>query len=99
MRILPSVLLTLFLPLLGCGHKQTNVKIPPPPENPPRQTAASKPPSIEADADATLATSLPPVAASPSGKPLYTQLGIASWYGAPYHNRRASNGEPYDMNQ
>jgi rare lipoprotein A len=26
------------------------------------------------------------------------QLGKASWYGAPYHNRRAANGEVYDMN-
>ena len=23
---------------------------------------------------------------------------MASWYGAPYHNRRGSNGEVYDMN-
>ena len=23
---------------------------------------------------------------------------MASWYGAPYHNRRAANGEVYDMN-
>ena len=26
-------------------------------------------------------------------------MGIASWYGPPYHNRRAANGERYDMNQ
>ena len=25
------------------------------------------------------------------------QTGLASWYGAPYHNRRGSNGEIYDM--
>jgi rare lipoprotein A len=25
------------------------------------------------------------------------ETGLASWYGAPYHNRRASNGEVYDM--
>jgi rare lipoprotein A len=25
------------------------------------------------------------------------ETGIASWYGAPYHNRRGSNGEIYDM--
>lgn len=24
--------------------------------------------------------------------------GLASWYGAPYHNRRGSNGEVYNMN-
>src|SRR5580692_9526995 len=26
-----------------------------------------------------------------------TQTGIASWYGYPYHGRRAANGEIYDM--
>jgi rare lipoprotein A len=28
-----------------------------------------------------------------------TETGIASWYGIPYHGRRAANGEVYDMNQ
>jgi len=28
-----------------------------------------------------------------------TQTGIASWYGEPYHGRRAANGEIYDMEQ
>jgi rare lipoprotein A len=27
----------------------------------------------------------------------YTEEGNASWYGAPFHGRRASNGETYDM--
>jgi rare lipoprotein A len=26
-----------------------------------------------------------------------TEMGIASWYGHPYHGRRAANGEIYDM--
>ncbi len=30
-------------------------------------------------------------------KPIETQTGLASWYGPPYHNRRASNGEVYNM--
>jgi rare lipoprotein A len=30
--------------------------------------------------------------------PLEVQTGIASWYGPPYHNRRGSNGEIYNMN-
>jgi rare lipoprotein A len=28
-----------------------------------------------------------------------TESGIASWYGNPYHGRRAANGEIYDMEQ
>jgi rare lipoprotein A len=31
-------------------------------------------------------------------KPLMTETGLASWYGPPYHNRRGSNGEVYNMN-
>lgn len=27
----------------------------------------------------------------------YTEQGIASWYGIPYHGRRAADGEIYDM--
>jgi rare lipoprotein A len=27
---------------------------------------------------------------------LHTEIGIASWYGAPYHNARAANGQIYD---
>ena len=27
----------------------------------------------------------------------HTESGIASWYGNPYHGRRAANGEIYDM--
>jgi rare lipoprotein A len=29
----------------------------------------------------------------------YAETGIASWYGNPYHGRRAANGETYDMEQ
>ncbi|MCH8269320.1 MAG: septal ring lytic transglycosylase RlpA family protein [Acidobacteria bacterium] len=29
--------------------------------------------------------------------PGYTETGYASWYGDPYHGRRAANGEIYDM--
>ena len=29
----------------------------------------------------------------------FTQTGRASWYGVPFHGRRTSNGERYDMNK
>ena len=35
---------------------------------------------------------------SEDSKPLFTETGLASWYGPPYHNRRGSNGEVYNMN-
>lgn len=33
-----------------------------------------------------------------NAKPLYVETGLASWYGPPYHNRQAANGEIFDMN-
>ncbi len=33
-----------------------------------------------------------------NAKPLLVETGLASWYGGPYHNRRAANGEIYNMN-
>jgi len=39
----------------------------------------------------TLPPPLPPVRTG------YTEEGIASWYGYPYHGRRTANGEIYDM--
>ena len=100
-----TLILVLMLALLSaCGHpKQAHVSVPPPP--PPAstsETAAAEPsakipaanenpgkPEEEADlAEPTI----------PSGtKPLATETGIASWYGPPYHNRRGSNGEIYNM--
>ena len=32
-----------------------------------------------------------------NARPLATETGLASWYGPPYHNRRGSNGEIYNM--
>jgi rare lipoprotein A len=41
----------------------------------------------------------PPPAPVPAAAPKlgHTQTGVASWYGHPYHGRRAANGEIYDM--
>lgn len=49
---------------------------------------------------------LPPQLSRPSSEPArksravpvgYTEEGIASWYGVPYHGRQAADGEIYDM--
>ena len=29
----------------------------------------------------------------------WTESGVASWYGHPYHGRKAANGETYDMDR
>ena len=45
---------------------------------------------------------MPPRARKQAGKPPavpigYTEQGIASWYGIPYHGRPAADGEIYNM--
>jgi rare lipoprotein A len=80
-----------ILLLAGCSHKQAQVSVPPPPPIQQQPQTASAPPLH------------PPGGAEPievpaDTKPILVETGIASWYGAPYHNRRGSNGEIYDMN-
>jgi rare lipoprotein A len=36
---------------------------------------------------------------APPAPPGWNETGVASWYGVPYHGRRAANGEIYDMEQ
>lgn len=88
-----SRLLTIALTLLlaGCSHKPVAVSVPPapPPNGPPVPVPAQPAPAVTANA--------PELDIPADSKPLLTETGIASWYGAPYHNRRGSNGEVYDM--
>jgi rare lipoprotein A len=35
----------------------------------------------------------------PDAPPIFVETGVASWYGPPYHNLTAANGERYDMDQ
>ena len=92
----PYLLLLFLLVLAGCGHKQAKVDVPAAPELPPQPTMTPTPSAAPEAHDATVAKPTPPP--PPIEKPLFTQLGLASWYGAPYHNRRGSNGQVYDMN-
>jgi rare lipoprotein A len=92
--------------LLGCAAKRPIVD---------RQPAPAPPTAAPAEAvdSAKRETSIPPSppASSAPAHPKrgklpqvpaavgYTEEGNASWYGNPFHGRRASNGEVYDMNK
>jgi rare lipoprotein A len=90
--------------LTSCSsHKQARVYVPPAPTvepqappvpNPPETTTAERPskPAADEPSASDLKLSIPANAV-----PLLTETGLASWYGAPYHNRRGSNGELYNM--
>ena len=94
----------------GCGgKKQAKVSTPPPPPiavpstarvqtpNPPKPKPDVQTSKVDAEKQEKSDTSASDLAALASVKPLSVETGKASWYGAPYHNRRSSNGEIYDM--
>lgn len=91
-------LLVFVLPLLaGCGHKQTTAKVPPPP-NLPQQAEAPKPSPAPPQQPSEAQPPTIPSAQVANETPLLTETGLASWYGPPYHNRRAADGSIYDQN-
>ena len=84
------LLLAMVLTLGACTHKPVGVAVPP---APPPETPEGRPPIESAQSQPAHETIEVPKGA----KPLLVETGLASWYGAPYHNRRGSNGEIYDM--
>jgi len=78
--------------LSGCGgHKPTQAQVPPPPSLPQEKPVATPTPVATPGANEKIDVPA-------DAKPIFEETGMASWYGAPYHNRRGSNGEIYDMN-
>jgi rare lipoprotein A len=81
--------LLLAIATASCGHKRRSVA---------RVPSASQPrprsqPAVPPRAGSPPAGSLP-IGSLPIG---YTEVGVASWYGIPYHGRRAADGEIYNM--
>lgn len=87
-------LLTLILLSAGCGHKPVSVATP---SAPSIQQAPRGTPAERSGKARTVEIPLESLEIPPDTKPLLIETGTASWYGAPYHNRRGSNGEIYDM--
>lgn len=99
----------LVLILAGCGgHKQARVNVPPAPPITATQTQPETKPQAPPEKPQTTEAAQesqkeeekqeeeePTVPAD--AKPILVETGLASWYGAPYHNRRGSNGEVYNM--
>lgn len=72
--------------MTGCAHHEQTAPPPPPPLT---GQAAEAPNQEQGEAGEEQL---------PSGKPIYSEVGIASWYGPPYNNRRGANGKIYDQN-
>ena len=73
--------------LAGCRHRQQQVYVPSPPEYRAHSSHSNT---------ARQATEATPDRVE--GKPLSVQVGLSSWYGPPYNNRRGANGEIFDQN-
>jgi rare lipoprotein A len=85
-----AILLLVVALLTGCGaKKQARVQIPAPPPTITAEKTAPVPEESAPESD---------LDKYKDAKVLFTQTGYASWYGPPYHNRRAANGEIFDMN-
>jgi rare lipoprotein A len=94
---LPALLVFSAVLFNACGgHKQAQVQVPPPPSIPqPAPESAPKTTAPEPTAEYTKEDEKIDVPAG--AKAVFEQTGMSSWYGAPYHNRRGSNGEVYNM--
>jgi rare lipoprotein A len=82
--------ITLFS--VGCAAKR-QVSAAPPAQPSPAPNSTSENAKNSTNVPPARHAKTPPVPA-PVG---YTEEGNASWYGNPFHGRRASNGEVYDM--
>jgi len=93
---IPLLLIVVFL-FTGCGGKKAaraHIPTPPPdisrPEVSP-STASVHTPTVPGRIE---------VAPFPDNAPvLWSETGMASWYGPPYNHRQAANGEIFDMNE
>jgi rare lipoprotein A len=95
--------LLLGLAISGCSQRNTTAHVPPAPTSsasPDTGSATSTPPSAGASSAAAPnsgATSRNPSAGMNPVPGAHVEEGMASWYGVPFHGRRASDGEIYDM--
>jgi len=90
-RVLVALSSLAILPLAGCHHK------------PPQVSHQAPPPISRRPAPSESATVTPaPRPTGPSfddttGPPIYTETGLASWYGPNYNRHNAADGTVYDQ--
>lgn len=87
MRLLGGSLLLVLLALAtaGCAHHRSIAGVP------------TSPPAIPSEAPTSTPCGQLPENAPGPVQAIWTEQGIASWYGVPFHGRRAADGSVYDM--
>jgi rare lipoprotein A len=96
-----GLLLAAALGVAGCHHKTTVANYPPPPSlaPPANGTEASGPaPSRPSTRNAGAPSQPAKGQLEPHGKPVSIEVGVASWYGPAFTNRKAADGSIYDQN-
>jgi rare lipoprotein A len=91
----------------GCASRHTVASRPEPPQPQPAEAPENAEPSkrerrepaAKGAASAPAPAPKRDSAAPKRAMPAYSEEGNASWYGVPFHGRRASNGEVYDMHK
>jgi rare lipoprotein A len=106
--VLHALLLSAVIALAtGCHHKPPPLASVPPPAlsaPPPPPANSASPPAAPSSTAASAPTGVPATVADStadadfvSSHPvIYSEEGIASWYGPPYDKRRGANGEIFD---
>src|SRR5476649_2293256 len=78
-----GLLAGLTLVATGCHHNTKVAYQPPPPPVSAKTTAHAKPSTEDSALDV-------------HGKPVFSEVGIARWYGVNYNHRNAADGSIYD---
>lgn len=104
MRLLPILAFTILFLLSSCGPQVI--------KSPPSKRRVSVPAAGKQGAPSKKSTSISTKKRHPTQRPYkikgkayyplpsadgYKETGIASWYGEPFHGRKTSNGETYNM--
>jgi rare lipoprotein A len=89
-------ILAVFL-LSGCASRRTVTSAPPPAATSTGAEPAAGAPTPSPPPSAPSAAQ-PPTRPTPFIPGVFVEEGIASWYGVPFHGRRAADGEIFDMN-
>ncbi|HWW98705.1 MAG TPA: septal ring lytic transglycosylase RlpA family protein [Edaphobacter sp.] len=101
-RVVSAAAVSVFALMAGgCHRKTTRAYQPPPP--PATRTAANRTggsarPVHPDSGDTTGSIPSPTPIPNSFGKPVSTEIGLASWYGPPYAGRKGADGTVYNQN-
>ena len=105
-RLMSAAILSACALTVGGCHKETTraYRPPPPPasSNSASNHGRSSRPNTAGNTASVKTSPAPPLAPAPVpgnlGKPVSSEVGLASWYGPPYAGRKGADGTVYDQN-